>query len=129
MVEDLGMEVVGDDLYTGYRYVATDVPDGFSPLEALAQRYFNFAVPCPTRTDPGRECGEYVVKTVKKIGAQGVISLVVKHCEAHMIYFPYLRKKLDEAGIPHLVIETEHEVVSLAGVETRLEAFKETLEI
>lgn len=129
MLDNLGMLVVGDDLYVGYRYVATDVPVDLPPLEALAHRYFNLAVPCPTRSEPNKHWGEYVVNKVKELGAQGVISLVMKHCEPHMIYMPHLRSKLEEAGIPHLVIETEHEMVSLAGVETRLEAFKETLDV
>jgi len=128
LVEDLGMVVVGDDLYTGYRYPATDVPEGFPPLEALAQRYFDLAVPCPTRSEPSKEWGDYLVGAARESGTQGLISLVVKHCEAHMIYFPHLKGKLDEAGMRHLLIETEHEVVSLAGVRTRLQAFKETLE-
>jgi benzoyl-CoA reductase/2-hydroxyglutaryl-CoA dehydratase subunit BcrC/BadD/HgdB len=31
------------------------------------------------------------------------------------------------AGIPHIMLETEHEVVSLEGIKTRLQAFMEML--
>jgi benzoyl-CoA reductase/2-hydroxyglutaryl-CoA dehydratase subunit BcrC/BadD/HgdB len=34
---------------------------------------------------------------------------------------------LNGAGVPHLMIETEHEVVSLEGIRTRLQAFIEML--
>jgi bcr-type benzoyl-CoA reductase subunit C len=127
LVEDLGGAVVADDLYAGYRYFATDAPQDVAPLEALARRYLDLAVPCPTRCDPRRDWAGYLVDTVRQTGAKGVISLVPKFCEPHMIYYPHLRDVLAAAQVPHLLIETEHEVVSLAGVKTRLQAFFETL--
>jgi len=51
----------------------------------------------------------------------------VKHCEAHMLYYPWLKDVLLASDIPHILIETEHEIVSLEGVRTRLQAFVEML--
>ncbi len=127
LIEELGGMVVGDDLWTGYRYYATSVPDDGSPMEAMARRYLELALPCPTRYDPNQEWGHYLVETVPKTGAKGLITMVVKFCEPHMIYYPYLRDVLNEAKIPHLMLETEHEVVSLEGTRTRLQAFIEML--
>lgn len=127
LIESLGMTVTGDDIYTGYRYISTNVSPEYPPLEALARRYFGLKVPCPTRIDPAADWADYLIGAVRETGAKGIISLMVKHCEPHMIYFPHLLKKLTDAGIPHLLIETEHEVVSLAGVRTRLQAFGEML--
>jgi len=127
LVEDLGGVVVGDDLYTGFRYYATDITLDGSVMEALARRYLNLAVPCPTRADTKQDWGDYLIQATKECGAKGIVVLVVKFCEAHMIYYPYVKDRLDAAGIPHLLIETEHEVVSLEGVRTRLQAFMEML--
>ena len=127
LIEAVGGMVVADDLYTGYRYFATDADTSIPPLEALARRYLDLAVPCPTRADPEGDWGEYLVRVAREVGAKGIISLVAKFCEPHMIYYPYLREVLMAAGIPHLLIETEHEVVSLAGVRTRLQAFLEMI--
>lgn len=127
LMEDLGGVVVADDLYTGYRYYATQVPTDGPPLEALARRYLEMALPCPTRYDPKQEWGHYLAQTVPQTGARGIVTLVVKFCEPHMIYYPYLRDMLNGAGVPHLMIETEHEVVSLEGTRTRLQAFIEML--
>lgn len=125
LIEEMGGMVVADDLYTGHRYFATDADTNAPPLEALAKRYLNLAIPCPTRADPEGDWGEYLVRAAREVGAKGIISLVVKFCEPHMIYYPHLRDVLMAAGVPHLLIETEHEVVSLAGVKTRLQAFLE----
>jgi benzoyl-CoA reductase/2-hydroxyglutaryl-CoA dehydratase subunit BcrC/BadD/HgdB len=64
---------------------------------------------------------------VRGAGAQGIVVLVVKHCEAHMLYYPWLKDVLLASDIPHILIETEHEIVSLEGVRTRLQAFVEML--
>ena len=67
------------------------------------------------------------MERVKASGAQGVVVLVVKYCEPHLFYYPFLREALAAAGIPHIMVETEHDVVSLEGVRTRLQAFVEML--
>jgi bcr-type benzoyl-CoA reductase subunit C len=126
LVEDLGGVVVDDDLYTGFRYVATDTPTNIPPIEALARRYLELALPCPSRSDR-RDWASYLVEASRASKAQGVVALVVKFCEAHMIYYPFLKDKFTEAGLPHLLLETEHEVVSMEGIRTRLQAFIEML--
>jgi benzoyl-CoA reductase/2-hydroxyglutaryl-CoA dehydratase subunit BcrC/BadD/HgdB len=44
-----------------------------------------------------------------------------------MCYSPDVMRRLSKAGIPELVLEVEHEVVSLGQIRTRLHAFKEIL--
>ncbi len=127
LIEELGGVLAGDDLWTGYRYYATSVSTSLPPMEAMARRYLELALPCPTRYDPNQEWGHYLTQAVPKTGAKGLVTMVVKFCEPHMIYYPYLRDVLNEAGVPHLMIETEHEVVSLEGTRTRLQAFIEML--
>ena len=127
IIEDFGGLVVDDDIYTGYRYIATDTPVNQPPMEALARRYLNLALPCPTRSDAKQEWAAYLVKQSRVSGAQGIIILVVKFCEAHMIYYPFVKDTLAAEGVPHLLLETEHEVVSLEGTKTRIQAFIEIL--
>lgn len=130
MIEDLGADIVDDDIYTGYRYCATDARLTKNLWEGLARRYLSPALPCPTRSVPARgddDWGQYLVKMCRRARAQGIIILMVKFCEPHMLYYPSLKEALTAAGIPHLLIETEHEVVSLGGVKTRVQAFVEML--
>jgi benzoyl-CoA reductase subunit C len=44
-----------------------------------------------------------------------------------MIYYPYIRARLESAGIPHILIQVEYEMVSLEGIRTRIQAFIEML--
>lgn len=128
LIEGLGAEVVGDDLYTGYRYFAAEIPADVSPMEALMRRYFDSGLPCPTKSGPEGDWADHIIRASRESQAQGVISLIPKYCEAHMFYYPYLKDRLTEAGIPLIFVETEHEVVSLESIRTRIQAFVEMLE-
>ena len=72
-----------------------------------AQRNVN--IPCPTRVQHDADWDAYLVGAVRASGAEAVIHLLPKFCEPHMLYYPELRKGLDAAGIPQLLLETEHE--------------------
>jgi benzoyl-CoA reductase/2-hydroxyglutaryl-CoA dehydratase subunit BcrC/BadD/HgdB len=119
--------VVDDDLFTGLRYFAKDVAVDRKPIEALADRYLERIPPCPTKVDWETDWTDYIKEMVNRSKAQGVISLLVKFCPPHMLYYPDIRWGLAKAGIPDLLLETEHEVVSLEAVRTRLQAFIETI--
>jgi benzoyl-CoA reductase/2-hydroxyglutaryl-CoA dehydratase subunit BcrC/BadD/HgdB len=59
--------------------------------------------------------------------AQGVVFILLKFCDPHAFDYPYLKGKLDERKISSLLLEIEPGGVPHGAVETRLEAFMETL--
>ena len=128
-IEECGAVVVDDDLYTGFRYISTDVPEQVDPLKALADWYFdrNVTVPCATRVQNDVDWDAYLLKSLEESGAAGVIVLMAKFCEPHMLYYPELRKALDRSQVPHLLIETEHEGLPVETVRTRVETFLERI--
>ncbi len=127
LIEGVGGIIVDDDLYTGYRYYAVDVAVDGSPIQALAKRYLEKSLPVPTRSYLPVRWENYIVERVKNSGAHGVAVLMAKYCEPHLFSYPFVKKALEIAGVPHIMLETEHEVVSLEGVRTRLQAFVEML--
>lgn len=129
MIESCGAIIVGDDLYHGFRYVSTDVREGGDPIDTLAEWYMarNTNVPCPTRVQNNVDWDGFLLKAVKQERADGVIVLMAKFCEPHMYYYPEVKEAFERAGVPHLLIETEHESVALEGVRTRVETFVEVL--
>lgn len=129
MIESCGSIVVDDDLFTGYRYISSDVPEAGDPAEALVRVYFdrNTKVPCSALAQKSVDWETYLVHSLEKSGAEGIIILMVKFCEPHMLYYPELRKELDRRNIPHLLIETEHEGLPLESLRTRVEALLERI--
>jgi benzoyl-CoA reductase subunit C len=124
LIEELGM-VVDDDMYIGSRYFATDAEVSDNPIQALADRYMKDEPVCPTKGEWYKKWGDYLLDMVKRNHADGVISLLVKYCPPHLCWYPALREVLAGAGIPHIMVEVEHEVTSLEPVRTRLESFVE----
>ena len=127
LIEDSGVIVVDDDLFHGRRYVSTDVDETGDPIEAIARWYAqrNVNIPCPTRVQQDADWDAYLVGAVRQSGAEAVIHLLPKFCEPHMLYYPELRKGLDAAGIPQLLLETEHEGLPAESFRTRVEALVE----
>ena len=101
-IEECGAVIVDDDLYTGFRYISTDVPGGADPLDALTEWYFdrNVTVPCATRVQNNVDWDRFLLDSVAESGAAGVIVLMAKFCEPHMLYYPELRKALDRSHVP-----------------------------
>lgn len=127
LIEDCGAVVVDDDLYTGFRYISTDVAEDGDPMAALTDWYLNrnVTVPCPTRVQDTVDWDAYIVRAVRDSGAAGVIVLMAKFCEPHMLYYPELRKAFDANDIPYLLIETEHEGLPEESLRTRIETMLE----
>jgi benzoyl-CoA reductase/2-hydroxyglutaryl-CoA dehydratase subunit BcrC/BadD/HgdB len=129
VIEEAGAIVVDDDLWTGRRYVQSDVPlgDGGDPMEAIGRWYAerNARLPCPTRVQHDADWDRWLVAAARRGGVEAMVHLMPKFCEPHMYLYPELRKALEAAGIPQLLVETEHEGIPLESFRTRLEALVE----
>lgn len=127
MIEQCGTRVVGDDLYHGYRFIASDINENGDPLDALAEWYLrrNRKVPCPTRVDTQADWDTFLVDAVRATGADGIIVLLAKFCEPHMYHLPEVKEAFDRAGIQMLLIETEHDAMPIEAFKTRVETFVE----
>ncbi|GAA1529800.1 2-hydroxyacyl-CoA dehydratase subunit D [Nocardioides humi] len=127
VIEEAGAVVVDDDLWTGRRYLQAMVDESTPPLEAIGRWYAerNVAVPCPTRVQHDVDWDRWLLDAAERSGAEAVVHLMPKFCEPHMLYYPELRRALDTAGLPQLLVETEHEGIPLESFRTRLEALVE----
>ncbi|HOV32304.1 MAG TPA: 2-hydroxyacyl-CoA dehydratase family protein [Candidatus Hydrogenedens sp.] len=125
-IESSGALVCDDDLCMGSRaYVIPSVPEG-DPIEMLAQMYL-LRIPCPAIHKPGYDpAGPYIDK-IKAGNIDGVIFLQTKFCDPYGFNYPYLRKRLEQEGIPSLLLEVEQNQPVAESFHTRVEAFIETL--
>lgn len=69
----------------------------------------------------------YLIDSLEKSRSNGVVVLMAKFCEPHMLYYPELRKALDARGIPLLLLETEHEGNPVETLRTKIETFVERI--
>jgi benzoyl-CoA reductase subunit C len=127
MIEETGAHVVNDDLFVGWRFIHADMDEAAEPLDAMAGWYIdkNRRLPCPTRAMQGVDWEDYLLAEVDRSGAEGLVVLMVKFCEPHMYFYPEIKEAFDARGIPHLLIETEHEEMPIEALKTRVETFIE----
>jgi len=133
MIENLGetasvgCTVVVEDLCTTTRdfwdLVDTSSQD---PLKAIAVRYVN-RTPCPTKDWPQRLRIDTIMDLAREYRVDGVIFVHQKFCDPHENDMPFIRKRLEDNGIPTYFLEFD--ATEPAGpLATRVEAFLETLD-
>lgn len=128
MIEEMGGIVVDDDLHTGFRYFAKNVSEEGDPLEALVDSFRVIEPDCISRIHPDNKWDEYLLRKAKEAGAKGVIILQPKFCEHQNFAWIYQKKTLSEGGMDHLLIESEHEMISLEKIRTQMQAFVEMIQ-
>ena len=127
LIEDLGMIIPDDDLYIGSRYFANKINQNGDPLKAIAERHFAKSPLDPTKAVWDVDWGEEAIQKMKDNDAKGIISIIVKFCPPHTCYYPDFKSKMEEEGVPHVMFQMEHEIISLEGIKTRLQSFLEMI--
>lgn len=128
VIEDAGCIIVDDDLCMGSRsFVLPEAPEG-DPLDALVYVYLT-RTPCPAFHRPGFDPGAHLLDRVCEAQADGVIYLLTKFCDPWAFDYPHLRKTLEDAGIPTLLLEVEQNLPVPEQLRTRVEAFIEMVQM
>ena len=125
LIDEVGAQVVGDDLCSGSRHFHDQVGAKGDPVTNLADYYLR-RPPCPTKLHPTHDPGAYLLEQVSKVRAEGVVFALEKFCEPHAFDYGLIRSGLEDAGLPHLLLEME-QTPSLEALRTRLQAFVEML--
>lgn len=124
-ISELGGVIVADDFACcGRRLYPRGTSD--DPFRRMAERIV-YAPPDSTRGNSIQERLDHLLGLVRSNEAKGVIFYEVKFCEPELFDLPNLRKGLQEANIPSLVVEVDINDPLSHQVRTRLEAFLEIL--
>lgn len=126
LLDSLGMLVVRDEIVTGFRGIEFDAGAGGDPVEALVERHFATVAYAGYHVEPTQAVVGFLER-VRSSGAQGVIFLNPKFCEAAAFDTPDFQKALQEAQVPSLILETSARGASPDQVRLRLEAFREMI--
>ena len=131
IIEDSGAVVVDDQLCTGARSFmsAFDIPESAEEPDALsyvAGVYLN-KFPCPAKYHSEVRRDDALLSSVADSGADGVIFLLIRLCDPYSYDYTFLKKALRKKGYPSLVVEYEQQTESFEPLQTRVEAFVESI--
>lgn len=125
LIEDLGAVVAMDDLDTGSRYFWKTTEVNGDLIYALAKRYLE----CPSspRNYEWSKYVDQVIEWVRDFSIDGVLNLAGMYNYMRQTITPYLTDRLTTEGTPVMTFLTEYRVASIGRLQTRIQAFIETL--
>ena len=123
-IEELGADVVAFDCCNGTRDKIEKVDTTLPVTKALAKKYLN--INCSVMS-PNNSRMDYISEMIDEYQVDGVLELVLQACHTYAIESFYVKKAVAEKGVPYLNIETDYSTADVGQINTRLEAFMETL--
>lgn len=128
IIEKAGGIVVGEECCTGSRYykdlVEEDGTTVDEMLDRIAERYFKIS--CAVFT-PNDQRMEDIVTMARDLHADGIIDCSLQFCTLYEMEAFNVEKAADEAGIPFMHITTDYAGEDAGQLQTRIEAFPETI--
>jgi benzoyl-CoA reductase subunit C len=126
-LEQAGCYILDDDFLRGWRWFTEDVPIDDNPLAALAESYSERAYYSGTKHDSRESKAEHLIRLAREKKADAVVFQAAKFCEPALFDYAIYRKALEEAKIPHLLLEFEEKTWSFDRVRSEAETFVESL--
>jgi len=126
LLEDCGAHIVVNELCSGRRQFDYVVKEGGDPYFALAERYLKKASCARMKDITGRV--QYLLDLSKENRIDGVIYYIIKFCDHYMWDMSIVRDALEENDIPVLEVEGDYMQGSFGPLNTRIQAFVESLQ-
>ena len=130
--EENNVAIAADDVAHESRSFNTDVPeDEECPMMALAKQFANIdhdVLLYDPQSEKNRR-GEFVADLVKKSGAQGLVLFMQQFCDPEEMEYPYLKKALDDAKIPHIKLGIDQQMRDFGQAQTAIQTFADVLEM
>ena len=129
--EENNIAIAADDVAHETRSFRTDVPEDADPMMALAHQFANIDYDVllydPKSSENRR--GEFVANLVKESGAQGLVMFMQQFCDPEEMEYPYLKKALNDADIPHIKLGIDQQMRDFGQARTAIQAFADVLEM
>ena len=129
--EENNIAIVADDVAHESRSFRTDVPENADPMMALAQQFANvdYEVLLYDPKSSENRRGEFVANLVKESGAQGLVLFMQQFCDPEEMEYPYLKKALQAADVPHIKLGIDQQMRDFGQARTAIQAFADVLEM
>ena len=128
--EENNIAIAADDVAHETRSFRTDAPENEAdPVRALALQFtamdYDLLLFDPKSNENRR--GEFVANLVKESGAQGLVLFMQQFCDPEEMEYPYLKKALDAAGVPHIKLGVDQQMRDFGQARTAIQAFADVV--
>jgi benzoyl-coA reductase/2-hydroxyglutaryl-coA dehydratase subunit, bcrC/badD/hgdB len=126
VLEELGADVVAFDTCNSNREKIEKVDTSLPVAKALAKKYLN--INCSVMS-PNENRLKFITDMVDEYEVDGVLEIILQACHTFSIESYNVKKALVAKGIPYLKVETDYSKADAGQINTRLEAFLETIAV
>jgi benzoyl-CoA reductase/2-hydroxyglutaryl-CoA dehydratase subunit BcrC/BadD/HgdB len=124
-LENMGVAIIDDDLCEGTRYLDMSVPKDTPPVDIVVNRILSRY--CPVKIKSSEKYIDILLKRYNVAKADGIVFSYFSFCDPQFIELSSIQGKIDELGIPTIMIQNTIEGDVSGQVETRVEAFVEII--
>ncbi|HEV2719931.1 MAG TPA: benzoyl-CoA reductase subunit C [Thermoanaerobaculia bacterium] len=128
-IERAGCFVVDDDLLLGLRWLQCDVAFDGDPLDALVDAYLTHSASTASRYQPEGDRGRWLVDSVARNRAEGVVFCAPSFCDPALLDQPMLVKALDARGIPHTEFKYAEDTGQFAVIREQAGTFSDSIRL
>lgn len=127
--DDNQIAIVADDVAHESRPIRVDAAETGDPMMALAQQFADqdYDILLYDEFSSQNRRADFVVKQVKDSGAQGLVLFMQQFCDPEEMEYPYLKKALDAADIPHIKLGVDQQMRDFGQASTAIQAFADVL--
>ena len=127
--DDNNIAIAADDVAQETRAFRVDASEEGDPMMALSQQFADqdYDVLLYDEYSNKNRRADYVVQMVKESGAQGLVLFMQQFCDPEEMEYPYLKKALDDAGIPHIKLGVDQQMRDFGQASTAIQAFADVL--
>lgn len=126
VLEELGADVVAFDACNSNREKIEKVDTTLPVTEALAKKYLN--INCSVMS-PNTNRLKFISDMIDDYQVDGVLEIILQACHTFSIESYNVKKSVLAKGIPYLKVETDYSKADAGQINTRLEAFLETIAV
>ena len=127
--DDNKIAIAADDVAQESRAFRVDASEEGDPMMALAQQFADqdYDILLYDEHSEQNRRADFVVDKIKKSGAQGLVLFMQQFCDPEEMEYPYLKKALDAAGIPHIKLGVDQQMRDFGQASTAIQAFADVL--
>ena len=124
-----GCWIVDDDLLLGLRWLTREVPEDGDPLQRLAAAYLASSCETASVYQPDGQRGRWLVDSVERNAAEGVIFCAPSFCDPALLEQPMLVTALDEKEIPHTQFKYSENTGQFAVIREQAGTFSDSIRL
>jgi benzoyl-CoA reductase subunit C len=128
-IERAGCLVVDEDLLLGLRWLKGDVPTEGDPMQNLAEAFLTQSVTTASRYLPEGDRGRWLVESVHRNHADGVIFCAPSFCDPALLEQPMLVAALDRETIPHTQFKYSEDTGQFAVIREQAGTFSDSIRL